>query len=269
MSCVPVRLPRAAYLARGRIAQRADLERGDGAPAPVSRRRRPAALLPRGDALAGSDVLTAYVLAIAHEAGYSIPDDARAQMVEGLRGFVAGRLHRDSRAGRRPTSRSASLPRSMRLSRYGAAEPSMLDQHRARAGSLADLGGARLARRCWSGSPMCRAARRAWTKRGRSCARGSTSRARRWAFRPSATMRSGGSWSPAMSTPRVPCWFVLDGTGLAGRPAAHDARPARASAARTLGHDDRQRLGRARDEQVQRARSRRRRSPVARSPSSA
>ena len=45
---------------------------------------------------------------------------------------------------------------------------------------------------------------------------------------------------------------LLDDTWLAGRPPAHDARPARSSAARTLGHDDRQRLGRARDGQVQR-----------------
>jgi len=74
---------------------------------------------------AGSDVLTAYVLAIADEAGYSIPDDARAQMVEGLRGFVAGRLHRDSvwPAADFSIRKLAAIDA---LSRYGGAEPSML-----------------------------------------------------------------------------------------------------------------------------------------------
>jgi uncharacterized protein YfaS (alpha-2-macroglobulin family) len=73
----------------------------------------------------GSDVLTAYVLAVAHEAGYSIPDDLRAQMIEGLKGFVAGRVQRDSvwPAADLSIRKLAAIEA---LSRHEAAEPSML-----------------------------------------------------------------------------------------------------------------------------------------------
>lgn len=46
--------------------------------------------------LRGSDVLTAYLLIIADEAGWQIPDDARSRMLNGLRGFVEGRVVRYS-----------------------------------------------------------------------------------------------------------------------------------------------------------------------------
>ncbi len=75
--------------------------------------------------LAGSDVLTAYLLAIAHEAGYAIPGDTRARMVEALAGFVAGRLQRDS-VQPAPDLSIRKLAAIEALSRYGAAEPSML-----------------------------------------------------------------------------------------------------------------------------------------------
>ncbi len=42
----------------------------------------------------GDDTLTAYVLAIGDEAGWKIPDEARAKMEAGLRGFVEGRVVR-------------------------------------------------------------------------------------------------------------------------------------------------------------------------------
>ncbi|MBF0162441.1 MAG: alpha-2-macroglobulin [Magnetococcales bacterium] len=42
----------------------------------------------------GSDVLTAYVLAIAHETGWSVPADLRQKMVKGLFSFVKGTLQR-------------------------------------------------------------------------------------------------------------------------------------------------------------------------------
>jgi hypothetical protein len=73
----------------------------------------------------GSDVLTAYVLAIAHGAGYSIPEDSRSQMIEGLKGFVTGRLQRDSvwPAADLSIRKLAAIDA---LSRYGAAEASML-----------------------------------------------------------------------------------------------------------------------------------------------
>ena len=44
----------------------------------------------------GSDVLTAYVMAIAHEAGFEIPVALRDRMAEGLAGFVEGRIRRPS-----------------------------------------------------------------------------------------------------------------------------------------------------------------------------
>ncbi len=42
----------------------------------------------------GSDVLTAYVASIAHEAGWQIPQEAKQRMLAGLRGFVEGRVVR-------------------------------------------------------------------------------------------------------------------------------------------------------------------------------
>jgi uncharacterized protein YfaS (alpha-2-macroglobulin family) len=48
------------------------------------------------DALDGSDTLTTYALAIADQAGYAIPDPARSRMLDALRGFVEGRVRRDS-----------------------------------------------------------------------------------------------------------------------------------------------------------------------------
>ncbi len=42
----------------------------------------------------GSDALTAYVLAIGHEAGWQIPENSKQRMLNGLRGFVEGRVIR-------------------------------------------------------------------------------------------------------------------------------------------------------------------------------
>jgi alpha-2-macroglobulin len=44
----------------------------------------------------GSDVLTAYVLSIAEEAGYALPAEIKQKMLQGLRGFVEGRVVRSS-----------------------------------------------------------------------------------------------------------------------------------------------------------------------------
>lgn len=44
----------------------------------------------------GSDTLTAYLLSVAHEAGYAIPDDTLARMKQGLEGFIEGRVVRGS-----------------------------------------------------------------------------------------------------------------------------------------------------------------------------
>ena len=43
----------------------------------------------------GSDVLTTYLLSIAHEAGYAVPESARARMQSALERFVAGQVARD------------------------------------------------------------------------------------------------------------------------------------------------------------------------------
>jgi hypothetical protein len=44
----------------------------------------------------GSDTLTAYLLAVSAEAGYDIPEASRARMIAGLKGFIEGRVLRDS-----------------------------------------------------------------------------------------------------------------------------------------------------------------------------
>jgi len=73
----------------------------------------------------GSDVLTSYVLSIAHAAGYPIPTDAERRMTEGLQGFIEGRIIRHSSL---PTVDLAirKLSAIEALSGRGKANPSML-----------------------------------------------------------------------------------------------------------------------------------------------
>ncbi len=77
------------------------------------------------DYLRGSDTLTAYVLAITHEAGWEIPDSQRDQMLNGLTAFVEGRIRRGS-----PLNTSDLTIRKLAaiaaLSRYGKAKAQML-----------------------------------------------------------------------------------------------------------------------------------------------
>jgi hypothetical protein len=77
------------------------------------------------DRLRGDDGLTAYFLAIAHEAGWPVGED-RDQMLGALTRFVEGKLTRDSAL---PTADLAirKLQAIDALSRYGAAHPDMLD----------------------------------------------------------------------------------------------------------------------------------------------
>lgn len=75
--------------------------------------------------LEGSDTLTAYVLAIAQEAGWEIPDDSRDKMLEGLRRFVAGEVQRDSSLKTADLS-IRKLAAISALARYGKADPAML-----------------------------------------------------------------------------------------------------------------------------------------------
>ena len=78
------------------------------------------------DSLEGSDALTTYVLAIAEEAGWEIPEGARERMLRGLGGFVDGRVVRYSRL---PTADLAirKVAAIEALARYNGAEPKMLD----------------------------------------------------------------------------------------------------------------------------------------------
>ena len=80
----------------------------------------------RADGLRGSDSLTAYLLAVAHEAGWAIPSDRVQRLTEGLKGFVAGRVVRHSVL---PTADLAirKLAAIEALSRYNQATASMLD----------------------------------------------------------------------------------------------------------------------------------------------
>jgi alpha-2-macroglobulin len=73
----------------------------------------------------GSDTLTAYVLAIAAEAGYGIPDYLRNRMTAGLRQFVEGKV---IRYGALPTADYAirKLAAIEALSSYGQAEAKLL-----------------------------------------------------------------------------------------------------------------------------------------------
>jgi hypothetical protein len=76
--------------------------------------------------LHGSDVLTAYVLAISHEAGWTIPETSRNRLLDGLKDFVAGRSKQRSAF---PAADLAirKLAAIEALARYGQATPPMLD----------------------------------------------------------------------------------------------------------------------------------------------
>jgi alpha-2-macroglobulin len=73
----------------------------------------------------GSDVLTSYVLAIAHEAGWPIDDATRARMTAGLANVVRGKIRRGSPVPS-PDLTLRKLAAIEALSRYGAAQADML-----------------------------------------------------------------------------------------------------------------------------------------------
>ncbi len=74
---------------------------------------------------AGDPALTAYALALSHEAGWELPGELRPRMVDGLQRFVAGRLTRHSPlpAADLTVRKLAALAA---LARVGAAEPELL-----------------------------------------------------------------------------------------------------------------------------------------------
>jgi len=73
----------------------------------------------------GSDVLTSYVLAIANEAGLTLPSDAQSSMQSALTNFIGGKLIRDEPFAvvDLPLRKLAAIEA---LSRYGKLEPAML-----------------------------------------------------------------------------------------------------------------------------------------------
>ncbi|MBP9713408.1 MAG: hypothetical protein KBD60_06895 [Sterolibacterium sp.] len=78
----------------------------------------------------GSPVLTAYILTAAQLAGHAVDEEVRGRMLQGLQGFVEGRLAADERYW---SPRDARLDLALRklkaieaLARYGQATPSML-----------------------------------------------------------------------------------------------------------------------------------------------
>jgi hypothetical protein len=95
--------------------------------------RLPAYLDPDGllkyfpsERLQGEDALTAYVLAIADEAGWPIPETSLARMTRALEGFVAGRIVRRSALDTADLT-VRKLAAIAALSRRGTASPAMLD----------------------------------------------------------------------------------------------------------------------------------------------
>jgi uncharacterized protein YfaS (alpha-2-macroglobulin family) len=76
--------------------------------------------------LQGDDALTAYMLTIANEAGYDIPEAPRNRMLRGLENFVAGRIHR---YGSLQTADVVlrKLAAIDALARYQLAKPAMLE----------------------------------------------------------------------------------------------------------------------------------------------
>jgi uncharacterized protein YfaS (alpha-2-macroglobulin family) len=80
---------------------------------------------PPGSAPGGSDRLTAYLLAAAHEAGLAWPDAEREAMLRGLADFVTGRLERRFPAPRADLD-VRKLAALEALARHGRVEPRML-----------------------------------------------------------------------------------------------------------------------------------------------
>ncbi len=76
--------------------------------------------------LYGCPVLTSYIIAIGHEAGWKIPDETRAKMETGLRNFIEGKIWRYSPLATADLS-IKKLSAIEALSRHGKAEAKLLN----------------------------------------------------------------------------------------------------------------------------------------------
>jgi uncharacterized protein YfaS (alpha-2-macroglobulin family) len=77
------------------------------------------------DGARGSDRLTAHLIAATHEAGFALPEAARAAMLEGLAAFVEGRIERRFWSPRADLD-VRKIAAIEALSRHGRAQPRML-----------------------------------------------------------------------------------------------------------------------------------------------
>ncbi|MEI7868352.1 MAG: MG2 domain-containing protein [Candidatus Methylumidiphilus sp.] len=75
--------------------------------------------------LHGSDVLTSYALSIAHEAGWTIPEESLKRLQDGLKDFIAGKIKRSFSLATADLA-IRKLAAIEALSRYGLATPEML-----------------------------------------------------------------------------------------------------------------------------------------------
>ncbi|HEV8131905.1 MAG TPA: MG2 domain-containing protein [Acidobacteriota bacterium] len=73
----------------------------------------------------GSEVLTSYLLSVAHEAGWAIPKELQGRMESGLKGFIEGKIirYRSLPTADLSIRKMAAVEA---LSRYGKAEPQLL-----------------------------------------------------------------------------------------------------------------------------------------------
>ena len=78
-----------------------------------------------GEGPRGSDRLTAYLLAAAHESGFALPPALQESMLQGLAAFAQGRIERRFWSPR-PDLEVRKLAAIEALSRYGRAQPQML-----------------------------------------------------------------------------------------------------------------------------------------------
>ncbi len=79
------------------------------------------------NAAPGSEVLTAYVVSIAGAAGWEIPAALQERLVNGLRGFVEGRVNRDPGPLRAPDLSLRKLMALAALARVAPIDPALLD----------------------------------------------------------------------------------------------------------------------------------------------